>query len=211
MPNDMSNPLQGSGDWLAQRVGCATASRMNDVLATLKSGKAGADRERYMKELLAERMTGSAMQHVITQPMRDGLAREPEARELYEAETGNIVTLVGFVPHPTIEYAGASPDGLVGTDGLVEIKCPTDLTYIEWLLAGTVPEKHQPQMLFQLACTRRKWCDFVAYNPNVRASRKRMFVRRFEPQAAQIAEIEDKVRAFLAEVDEAFDRLMAGE
>lgn len=211
MPNDMSNPLQGTGDWLAQRVGCATASRMNDVLATLKNGKPGAERERYMKELLAERMTGSAMAHVITQPMRDGLAREPEARELYEAETGLLITLCGFVPHPTIENAGASPDGLVGNDGLIEVKCPTDLTYIDWLMAGTVPEKHKPQMLFQLACTQRTWCDFVAYNPNMKSARKRLFVRRFQPEPAQIAEIEDKVRTFLAEVDAEFYRLMAGE
>lgn len=207
MPNDMSNPFQGTGEWLAARIGCVTASRMADVLNVLASGKPGADRAKYMRELLAERLTGNAMAHVVTQPMRDGLAREPEARELYEAETGSIVELCGFVLHPTIEYAGASPDGLVGAHGLVEIKCPTDTTYVDWLLAGKVPDKHKPQLLFQLACTQRQWCDFVAYNPNVRDVRKRLFVRRFEPAPAEVAAIEDKVREFLAELEQMFQQI----
>lgn len=205
--NDLSNPFQGTGDWLAERVGCATASRMNDVRDFRKDGKPGAARIRYMKELLAERMTGNAMPHVVTQAMRDGLEREPEARALYEAHTGNIVRLVGFIRHPEIENAGASPDGLVDDDGLIECKAPTELTHVSWMLAGVVPEEHVNQILFQLACTGRQWCDFVSYCPTMKDPKHRLFVRRYVPPLGHVSQIEDDVRKFLAEVDAAWEVL----
>jgi exodeoxyribonuclease (lambda-induced) len=175
---------------------------MADVLDVLKNGKPGAARERYIREIIAERLTGSALQRYVSQPMLDGIEREPEAREMYEAETGSIVTLAGFVRHPTIEFCGASPDGLVDDCGLVEIKCPTDATHVEWLLAKAIPDKHIPQMLLQLACTRRSWCDFVAFNPNFRKPAHRLMIRRFTPEPAAIQAVEDSARAFLAEVDQ---------
>lgn len=197
-----SNPLQGDADWLAARTGCLTASRMADVLDTLKNDKPGAKRERYMIEIIAERLTGSALQRYVSGPMLDGIEREPEARAMYEAETGSIVTLAGFIPHPAIEFCGASPDGLVDNNGLVEIKCPTDAMHVKWLLAKTIPDEHIPQMLLQLACTGRQWCDFVAFNPNFRKPAHRLMIRRFTPEPAAIQAVEDSARAFLAEVDQ---------
>ena len=197
-----SNPLQGDADWLAARTGCLTASRMADIFYVLKNGDPSAASKSYMLEIIAERLTGSAAQHYVSEPMRDGLEREPEARAMYEAETGSIVTLAGFVPHPTIEFCGASPDGLVDGDGLVEIKCPTDATHVKWILAKEIPGEHIPQMLLQLACTGRQWCDFVAFNPNFRKPAHRLMIRRFTPAPAAIQAVEDSARAFLAEVDE---------
>jgi putative phage-type endonuclease len=201
------NPLQGGGDWLEERAGCATASRMRDLLDFRKDGKPGAKRLQYMKELVAERMTGNSVHHHMTQTMADGIEREPFARELYEDVSGNDVVLCGFVRHPTIEFAGASPDGLVGHEGLIEIKCPTAPTFVDWLIAGTVPEEHMDQMMFQLACTRRRFCDFVAYHPDMIEGTKRLFVRRFEPSQGLIATLEDSVRGFLVEVEQLFTKV----
>lgn len=198
------NPFQGTGEWLSARTGCLTASRMADVLAVSKrDGKPLKARSDYMKELVAERLTGSAMAHVVTPAMKDGIEREPLARSAYEIASGQIVRLCGFVPHPTIEYAGASPDGYVGTDGLMEAKCPTVSKHLDWMLCKEVPEEHKPQMLWQLACTRRTWCDFVSYHPEFPEA-KQLFVVRFEPDAAEIAAVEIEARKFLAEVDACF-------
>lgn len=211
MANDSSNPLQASASWLEERTGCATASRMNDILDFQKSGKPGSKRIQYMKEILAERMTGNAMRHFVTQAMQDGLDREPVARAEYEAKTGNLVSLAGFIPHPSIEFSGCSPDGLVEDDGLIEIKAPTDSKYVDWLLAGVVPDEHKAQMTFQLACTGRQWVDFCAYSPNVKDPKKRLFVRRFEPSKEEVSALEDEVRKFLEEVQAMFDQLNSME
>jgi hypothetical protein len=112
--------------------------------------------------------------------------------------------LAGWVQHPTIEYFGATPDRLVGTDGLVEAKCPTTVTYVEWRKAGVIPEKHIPQLLGQLACTRRRWVDFVAFDPRIQDQKLLIFVRRFEPEQKQIEELEAKVQEFLQMVEKTF-------
>lgn len=198
------NPFQGTAEWFESRTGCLTASRMADVLAVSKrDGKPLKARQDYLRDLLAERLTGHAMPHVVTPAMRDGIEREPLARAAYEIATGSILRLTGFVPHPTIEFFGASPDALVGAEGLVEFKCPTVPTHMDWLIAGVVPDEYKPQMLSQLACTRRKWCDFVSWNPEFRESRQ-LFVRRFEPTAKEIAAVEESARAFLKELDAMF-------
>lgn len=199
------NPFQRTGDWFAARTGCLTASRIADVLAVSKStGKPLKARADYMKELVAERLTGNAMTRVVTQAMRDGIEREPQARAAYEIATGSILRLTGFVPHPTIVYAGASPDALVGSDGLAEFKCPTVPTHMDYLLAGTVPDDYRWQMLWQIVCTRRQWCDFASFHPEFPEA-KQLFVVRYVPTAEEIADIEAKAEAFLAEVDALFE------
>jgi hypothetical protein len=203
------NPLQGGGDWLSERTGCATASRMRDILDIRKTdGKPGAKRIQYMKDLVAERMTGNSVRHAINQAMLDGIEREPAARALYEEVSGNEVMLCGFIPHPTIEFAGASPDGLIDSDGMIEIKCPTASTYVDWLIQNTVPDEHLPQMTFQLACTRRRFVDFVAYHPEMIAESKRIYIRRFEPPLSAIEALEAIIKEFLAEVDALFCRIV---
>jgi putative phage-type endonuclease len=203
------NPHQQGAEWLNQRTGCLTGSRMADALDRLKNGEPSKKCIDLVRAILAERMTGDIRQAFVNDAMRHGIETEPEARDAYEAHTGNLVTLCGYVPHPAIEYFGASPDGLIDSDGLLEIKCPTAETHIDYLLAGVVPDQYKPQMLAQLACTGRVWCDFVSYHPKVKDANKRLFIRRFEPTTEDIAKIEEQAVSFLDLVDKLFDKVHA--
>lgn len=195
------NPLQGTADWLSERTGSLTASRMADAMDFRKDGKPGAARVKLIKEILAERMTGSAMPHFVSDAMERGKEEEPAAREAYEAATGNLVQLVGFIAHPTIPYLGASPDGKIDGDGLVEIKNPTTAVHLTYVLGGAVPVEYKPQMIVQLLCTRRRWCDFVSFDGRIKEAKRRLFVRRFEPRPEEFAEVESAAVAFLREVE----------
>lgn len=196
--------------WLAERQGKLTASRMADVLAVLKNGKPAKARLDYAMELVAERVADGTMRHYVSPAMMHGLEYEEEARRAYEAATGDLIddprtgAPLGIFNHPTIPFFAASPDGLLGRDGLIETKCPTTRTFVEWKMAGVVPEEHEPQMLAQLACTGRRFVIFAAYDPRIKDPDARLFVRRFEPQRERIAQTEDAARAFLAEVEAMF-------
>lgn len=202
------NPLQGGADWLQARIGCLTASRFADAIDTLKSGKPSKSCTDYMMELVAERMIGNAMPHYVTPAMQWGIENEPGARLAYERATGTQTQPASFVLHPIIPRCGASPDGFVGDAGLVEFKCPNTTTFLKWVLSGVVPAEHKPQMLLQLACTGRQWCDFVAFDPRIKTTGN-LFVRRFEPSAAEIQQAESQVAAFLTEVDQLEAQVMA--
>ena len=148
---------QRTEEWFAARLGRVTASRVADVIAKTKTGYS-ASRENYMAQLVVERLTQTKAESYTSAAMMHGVEQEPFARAAYEATQGVMVEEVGFVSHPSIEWAGASPDGLVGDDGCVEIKCPNTATMIETLLSQKVPGKYITQMQFQMACTGRKWC-----------------------------------------------------
>jgi putative phage-type endonuclease len=195
----MNDITQRSPEWFAIRVGKVTASRVADVGARTKSGF-GASRANYMAELIAERLTGEPAERFSNAAMQWGTDKEPEARTAYEFETNTEVVEVGFAAHPSIPMSGASPDGLVGTDGLVEIKCPNTATHIDTLLSGTIPDKYVTQMLWQMACTGREWCDFVSFDPRM-PENMRLFVRRIERDADRIGAHEKDVREFLGELD----------
>lgn len=195
---------QGTPEWFAQRLGKLTASRMADVLATTKSGPS-ASRKNYLAQLVAERMTRQVGESFTNAAMQWGTEHEPLARAEYEIITDATVDQVAFIDHPEIEWCGASPDGLV-MDGLVEIKCPSTATHIEYLLAGKPPAKYVPQMALQLACTRRQWCDFVSYDPRM-PEEHRLFIVRYRPEPGYLETIEKEARAFLGEVQEVIDRL----
>lgn len=197
--------VQGSPEWFAQRVGKLTASRMADVLSTTKSGPS-ASRKNYLAQLVAERMTGQPAESFSNAAMAWGTEHEPLARAEYEILTDYSVEQVSFVDHPDIEWCGASPDGLVLDGGLVEIKCPNTATHIEYLLAGKPPVKYQPQMLLQLACTGREWCDFVSYDPRM-PEEHRLFVARFKPKRDEILAVEQAAIEFLAEVEQTIQKL----
>lgn len=195
----MSEIIQGSAEWFAARAGRVTASRVADVVAKTKTGYS-ASRANYAAQLIAERLTGEVAESYTNAAMQHGTDTEPEARAAYAFYADCDVTEVGFVPHPTVAMSGASPDGLVGEDGLVEIKCPNTATHIDTLLGGSVPSKYATQMLWQMATTGRRWCDFVSYDPRLPES-MRLFVRRIERDDKQIEELEREVVAFLAEID----------
>lgn len=203
----MSNVIQGSPEWFAQRVGKLTASRLADVLAKLKVGEA-ASRANYRAELVAERLTGKSAEGFTNAAMKWGTECEPLARAAYEAEFGLLVTEVGMVPHPTIPMSGASPDGLVSTDGLIEIKCPETKAHIDTLLSKAAPAKYIPQMQWQMACTGRAWCDFVSFDPRMPADLQ-MFVCRVLRDDDLIRAYEAEAVAFLAEVEATVTQLTA--
>lgn len=195
---------QGSDQWLQMRLGKLTASRMADVLATTKSGPS-ASRKNYLAQLVAERLTGQIAESFSNGAMAWGTEHEPLARAEYEILTDCSVEQVAFIDHPDIEWCGASPDGLV-LDGLIEIKAPNTATHIEYLLGRVPPPKYVPQMLLQMACTGRRWCDFVSYDPRMPQAH-RLFVVRFEPAPEEITAVEAAARLFLAEVQSVIDKL----
>lgn len=190
--------IQGSPEWFAIRVGKVTASRVADVIAKTKTGPS-ASRTNYMAQLIAERLTGTTAESFTNAAMQHGTDTEPQARMAYEFYQDVTAAEIGFVIHPTIGMTGASPDGLVGDDGLVEIKCPNTATHIDTLLGSTVPGKYVTQIMWQLACTNRSWCDFVSFDPRLPES-MRMFVQRVHRDDARIAELEGEVITFLAEL-----------
>jgi putative phage-type endonuclease len=191
---------QGSPEWFAQRCGKATASRIADIIAKTKSGPA-ASRKNYRAQLVAERLTKDVAESFTNAAMQWGTDHEEEARDAYAFlhADGMEVTKAEFVIHPSIPESGASPDGYVGESGLVEIKCPNTATHIDTLLSGKVPSKYITQMMWQMACTGRQWCDFVSYDPRLPAHLS-LFVRRRMRDDLMIAELEREVEAFLEEV-----------
>lgn len=194
---------QADPSWVPARCGKLTASRMADAMDFLKSGKPSAARTKYMHDLLAERLVGSAVDHYVTPAMQWGIEQEPYAADAFEAATGEILLPAGLIDHPTIEWFAATPDRFLDRDAVVEIKAPTTQTFIAWKLAGVLPAEHKPQILAQLACTRRKRAVFVAFDPRL-PERQRLFIRNYEPTAEEIAAVEEAARTFLAELEAMF-------
>lgn len=190
---------QRSEDWFAIRLGKVTASCISKVTAKTKTGW-GAERANYRAQLVAERLTGQRQDSFTNAAMQWGIDTEEQARTAYAFLHGQNVVEEAFVVHPTIEMAGASPDGLVGADGLVEIKCPNTATHIDTLKGQAIPSKYIGQMDWQMACTGRQWCDFVSFDPRL-PEEMQLFVQRHHRDDARIAELETLVTEFLAEVD----------
>ena len=197
---------QGTDEWFTIRIGKVTASRVADVIAKTKTGYS-ATRDNYMAQLVCERLTGQKSESFSNAAMQHGTDTEPLARAAYEALREVLVDEVGFVPHPSIIMAGASPDGLVGDDGLLEIKCPNTATHIETLLSQSVPGKYNTQMQFQMACTGRQWCDFVSFD-NRLPNELQLFVKRVPRDNEFIKQMEDEVVKFLNELDIKIAQLM---
>ena len=191
---------QGSKEWFEARLGRITASRIGDVMAKLKSGKPAATRSNYVAEKVAEILTGEVSESYTSPAMAWGTETEPQARLAYELFLGKDVKEVGFIPHPDIEQAGASPDGLVGDEGLIEIKCPNTATHICTLRGGSIDRKYLLQMQWQMACTGRKWCDFVSYDPRL-PDELSLFVVRVQRTDEVIKEIESEVREIIEEIN----------
>lgn len=189
---------QRSTDWFAARAGKATASSIYKIMAKTKTGY-GADRANYMAQLVTERLTGLPSDSFSNAAMQWGVDMEPMAREAYAARIGEAPVEIGFIDHPVIAMTGASPDGLCGFDGLVEIKCPNSATHIATLRGASIDRKYMLQMQWQMACTEREWCDFVSYDPRLPEAMQ-LHIQRVERDDAMLSEIEDEVAEFLAEV-----------
>jgi len=189
---------QRTDDWFAARLGKVTASKIADVMARTKTGYS-ASRANYAAQLVTERLTGRREEGFTNAAMQWGTDTEPQARAMYELETGATVIECGFFDHPVIVMTGASPDGLVGDDGLVEIKCPNSATHISTLRGDPIADKYVKQMQWQMACTGRKWCDFASFDPRL-PDAMQLHVQRVSRDDAMIAEIEAAVFDFLQEV-----------
>ena len=189
---------QGSQEWKLQRLGKVTASRGADVVAKTKTGYS-TSRANYRAELVAERLTGVPADSYQNAAMLWGITTEPQARAAFEFFRDTEVTLTGFIDHPSIDMSGASPDGLIGVDGLIEIKCPNTATHIDTLLGQKVPANYVTQMQWQMACTGAKYCEFVSFDPRM-PEHLRLFVARVERDQAVIETLQGEVITFLGEV-----------
>lgn len=196
---------QGSPEWFAQRLGKVTASRVADVIAKTKTGYS-TSRANYLTELALERITGQREEGFTNAAMQWGTETEPLARAAYEAHTGAIVEEVAMIDHPAIAMSGASPDGLVDADGLVEIKCPTKSTHMQTLLGGKPAAHYVTQMMWQMACTGRKWCDFVSFDPRF-PLHMQLFVVRVPRDDLMVKSLEKEVSEFLKELDAMVNQL----
>lgn len=192
---------QRSVAWHQARLGHATGSRAADILA----GKDTQARKGYVTQLVTERLTGMAQDFFVNADMQRGIEIEPVARAAYQA-SNELVDEVGFIKHPTILWFGASPDGLVGDDGLVELKCPRSTTHLDYIQAKKPPAKYIPQMMAQLSCTGRKWVDFVSFD-NRFPEHLQLFVVRFQPSAEDLEKFESKVKEFLSDVNNLLEQL----
>ena len=196
---------QRSSAWFEARLGRVTASRVADVIAKTKSGYS-ASRDNYMAQLICERLTGQQGESFTNAAMTWGTETEPLARSAFEAYADVMVEEVGFVPHPRIRDSGASPDGLVGLVGMLEIKCPNTATHIDTLLTQTVPGKYITQMQWQMACCERQWCEFVSFDPRLPQDLQ-LFVKRVEFDPEYVSMLEKEVIQFLAELDDKVNKL----
>ena len=201
----MNEIEQRSPEWFASRLGKVTASRVADVIAKTKSGYS-ASRDNYMAQLICERLTGQQGESFTNAAMTWGTETEPLARSAFEAYADVMVEEVGFVPHPRIRDSGASPDGLVGAEGMLEIKCPNTATHIDTLLTQTVPGKYITQMQWQMRCCERQWCEFVSFDPRLPQDLQ-LFVKRVEFDPEYVAMLEKEVIQFLAELDDKVNKL----
>ena len=193
---------QGSQEWLALRAGKVTASKVSDVMSAITT----AGYRNYLADLVVERLTGNKTESFTNAAMQWGVDQEPLARAEYEVKTGNFVDQIAFVDHPTIVNFGCSPDGLVGDDGLIEIKCPNTATHIDYVMQDKVPTKYIPQIQCQLAVTGRKWCDFVSFDPRLPDGLQILIVR-LERDDEYIEKLEARVVKFLDEVNSAVNGL----
>jgi len=198
---------QGTPEWKAARAGHATASRFADVLAKVKVGEA-MGRQRYRWQLVTERIMAAPCETYSNKAMERGTLLEPEARDAYEAETGAFVTQTDFLHHPTVEWVGCSPDGLIDADGGLEIKCPDNPVIHVQTIHGGMPSEHRAQVQGQMWVTGRKWIDFVSYDPRMPEGMQ-LYIERVKRDDAYIAELEKEVAAFLAEVDRQHKGLLA--
>lgn len=202
--NEFQNIEQGSDAWKKIRAGKVTASRIKDIIATTKSGYA-TSRDKYMTQLLLERITNTVADSYINEAMTWGTEQEPFARAKYEGYASTLVEQVAFIDHPTIPMSGASPDGLVMDDGLVELKAPMSHTHLESILGG-IDDQYMPQVQWQMAVTGRSYTDLCSYDPRF-PEHLQLVVKRIPRDDDYIAKLEKEVVKFLAELDDKVNKV----
>ncbi len=210
-----TNQFQNTGAWFNERTGKLTASRMAAAMSYLKNGNEGADRRKLKIEILAERLTGNIVSKYVTSEMQWGVDTEPMAKDAFEQryfkDFGELMIVqdVGFLDHPRIPMCGASPDGFCTDERIVEVKCPSTATHLNWLLEGEIPAEYRPQMCLQSSVTGRDvW--FVSYDPRL-PEKQSLFYKLYEPTPAELAQVEEMAVRFLDEVEMMFDKITRSE
>ncbi|WP_156851524.1 lambda exonuclease family protein [Bartonella refiksaydamii] len=201
---------QRTAEWFQARLGKVTASNVYNVLSKTAKGLPTSKYEDYKMKLMTERLTGEISQSYTTAAMQWGIEHEENALREYEFIYDTNVTKCGFIQHPKIEMAGASPDGLIGEDGLIEVKCPRSVNHMRFCISDEIKPEYHAQMQFQMACTGRKWCDFVSYDSRFAGEsfNLRMKVKRVHRDEKQIEQINKAVEAFLAEIDQDMKQIL---
>lgn len=200
----INNMAQGSDEWKQLRLGKITASRLSDVMASGRSGAPSKTRQSYMLQLAAEILTGEAEDSFSNKYMDWGNVCEPQARSMYEFDSGNVVEEVAFVI--ASDRFGVSPDGMVGQDGLLEIKCPKTTTQIDRFITGKFPTEYKAQVQGQLLATERTWCDFVSFDPRI-SGPAQYFIIRVERDEDYIIELQTKIDTFTDELNNLLELL----
>lgn len=196
---------QGTQEWLELRLGKVTASKFIEVMTNGRGGKPSATAKSYMIKLVAEILRGQPMPFFENDAMRWGTETEPQARAMYELKNDVDVKEVAFVE--LNEFVGVSPDGLVGDEGLLEIKCPNTETQIKRFLDGVgLPKEYEAQVQGQLWVTGREWCDFVSFDPRIDVEASYIQTRVYRDEE-YIAKLEEKVTAFVEEMKEMINTL----
>ncbi|GAA5109213.1 lambda exonuclease family protein [Bartonella jaculi] len=200
---------QRTAQWFQARLGKVTASNVYNILSKTAKGLPTSKYEDYKIKLITERLTGEASHHYETEDMRWGIENEEDALREYAFIYDADITKCGFIQHPTMEMAGASPDGLIGEDGLIEVKCPRSANHMRFCIDNVIKPEYIAQMQFQMACTGRQWCDFVSYDPRFtgQSTHLRIKVKRIHRDKEQIEEINKAVETFLAEIEREIERL----
>ncbi|WP_273721792.1 lambda exonuclease family protein [Bartonella sp. ML71XJBT] len=200
---------QRTAEWFQARLGKVTASNIYNILSKTAKGLPTSKYEDYKIKLMTERLTGEISQSYITPAMQWGIEHEEEALKEYAFIYDTQITQCGFIQHPTIQMAGASPDGLIDKDGLIEIKCPQSSNHLRFFMDNEIKPEYLAQMQFQMACTGRKWCDFISYDPRFTrdASHLRMKIKRIHRDDKQIEQINQAVESFLTEIEQEIQRI----
>lgn len=198
---------QGSDAWKAYKCGRLGGSSISQMMAKSRDRKSwGETRKTLASRLVLERLTGIPQEGYVTDAMKRGAEVEAQARSMYGLLYNCDVEQVGWVDHPTIPWSGASPDGRVGSAGLVEFKCPEPKKHLFSLMGGSIDSEYTMQMQWQLACEGRDWVDFGTFDPRWPAEMQ-MLVTRVYRDDLMIAELEKEARIFLAEVEDTVRRL----
>ena len=204
------NDLQRTDDWMADRLGKVTASRIADVVAKGRGSAPSVTRQEYLVQIALERLTGQAVESYTNAAMQWGVDNEPAALDQYGFVKGVTVEPVGFVVHPTIKMSGASPDGLVSDDGLVEVKCPKSHTHWATLKGDRIAARYIDQMQWQMECTGRAWCDFVSFDPRFPPEHQ-LHIRRIAADPDRQTFLRDGVINFLNDLEADLHDLRAQE
>jgi len=199
--------LQRTDQWLMDRLGLITASKVKDLVGKTKTGAYLATRDNYKWQLVRERITGVPIEFRASAAMQWGIDQEEDAREFYQARYDVEVAQVGFIKHPSIECAGASPDGLVGEEGLIEIKCMESVNHLRTIYSRRAPEEHVDQCQFQMAVTGRQWCDLTLYDPRMpdELQLKRFRLKRDQDR---ITFLETEILLFNIEIEDIVSKLL---